>query len=99
MTSVGKVPLEKTFSYIGKNQRQKLEDFLNFNDVQKVYFFAKDTLPRGSHIETSFNELYLYDDYFHLTRKVLDKNYYKISIDCNQNILYSRGGIGLCVKD
>jgi len=98
-TVVGKVPLEKTFSYIGKNQEDKLINISNLGSSHDVYFFAKKDLPEGSLIKTEINELnelYIYDDYFHLTMRQPNAPYYEISDNCNTGILYSKDGFNLC---
>ena len=96
ITVVGKVPLEKTFSYINESNRDKLLSVSNYSDKYDVYFYAKDHLSKDSFIKTAISELYIYDDYFQLTRRDLDLPHYEISADCNSDILYSKGNINLC---
>ena len=33
-------------------------------DMYDVYYFAEKNLPEGSVLKTSFNELYIYNNYF-----------------------------------
>lgn len=96
LIEVGKVPLNKTFSYLNKNQRFKLENAVNLNEIQKVYFFAQDNLPRGTVVKTNFNEVYLYNDYFNLTRKIITEPHYKIDYACNGEVIYRVNSVYLC---
>lgn len=94
---VGKVPLSKTFSYLNKSQRFKLENAVNLNEIQKVYFFSKDNLVSGTVIETSFNELYLYNNgYFNLTRRIIAGSHYQIDHACDGEIIYRVSNTYLC---
>lgn len=101
-TNVGKVSLEKTFTYINKGTQFKLENSLAEADVFKVYFKAMKLLPKGTVLAVDFNELYAYDNYFALRSSIdsSDTNYL-ISANCGENNwerVISSNGVYLCER-
>ncbi|MCX6762596.1 MAG: hypothetical protein NT093_02320 [Candidatus Moranbacteria bacterium] len=99
-TNVGKIPLKKTFAYIGKNTQFKLESTLYEGDIFKVYFQAKNILPKKSLLAVDYSELYAYDDYFSLRYFAGSSDInYQISENCeekNWKILASSNKVYLC---
>lgn len=98
LTSPGKVPLIKTFSYVFSGREVMLKNSIYEGDIFKVYFYAKSTLPKGSILATNFVEVYLYDDHFRLIEKFRSqKNSYTITASCNdKDVVFKSGNISLC---
>lgn len=100
-TSVGKVPLSKTFAYLGKNEQEKLKKITYEKGIFELFSYAQGILPKNTEIITDFNEVYSYNDYFSLTKEKYKNNAeYKITKECgNWKILYQTKGIRLCSKN
>jgi heme/copper-type cytochrome/quinol oxidase subunit 4 len=102
LKNVGKVPLKKTVEYINKDIQFKLENSIYEGDIFKVYFKARNILPRGTEIVVEYKELYAYDDYFYLRDSIDNPNVkYFISADCekeNWKIITSSSNIHLCER-
>ena len=99
-TSVGKVPLSKTFYFIGADKQTKLENSMYEGAIFKSYSYAKSILPKNTALATGFNEIYAYNDYFNL----INSNYsndaaYEMASECGEwKILYQENKIKLCSK-
>ncbi|MGA3291918.1 MAG: hypothetical protein ABSC49_02085 [Candidatus Microgenomates bacterium] len=100
MTTVGKVPFFKPFSFIGKNRQQVLESTYFEGDVFSVFFRTEKLLNSGTTLATDYNEITLYNNNFFIIQPTTDKTYnkYTISISCDNNgvVLYKSGQVSLC---
>jgi len=94
----GKVPMVKTFSYINNSRENKLKSTLNYANIYNVYFYAKNTIPKGTALKTGFSEIYTYDDHFELTENNSNAVQYEINAKCNnkEEVLFSSNGVNLC---
>jgi len=101
ITDVGKVSLLKTFPLLGADGEKKLEKSLTYGDIYNVYFYAKNNLPCGTLLQTSFNEIYTYDDHFQIKKGYSDNVDYGISPRCKDNYkpVYTSGNVSLCAKN
>lgn len=100
VTDVGKVPLVKTFTYLNSDLQEKLENTLFEGDVFRVYFFAKENLPAGTMIVSTYNEIYVYDDHFSVRSKLEPGVKYEIVPKCDDGFdsMYDSGGVYLCQR-
>lgn len=94
----GKVPLSKTFSYVSDSEEIKLKNIIYFGDLFEVYYYAKDTLPKGTLIRTNYMELYTYNSYFKLRGSGdVEARYEIVGGKCfTSNEVYDSGEYSLC---
>ncbi len=101
ITNIGKVPLDKTISDLFLDRKLKLEATVNNNAIYDVYFYAKKILPKNTIITTNFSELYIYNDYFKLTKtRYVGVDYLITKSDCSDkwSNIYSNQDVNLCKK-
>ena len=95
----GKVPLSKTFNYVNASEEIKLKNVIYFGDLFKVYYYAKNNIPKKTSVRTSYLEVYPHNDYFQLSGmggQNIDVRY-EITSNCSGNIeLFKAGGYCLC---
>jgi hypothetical protein len=100
MTTVGKVPLQDSLSFIGKSERGAIEETNYEGDIFKVFYKAQETLSKGTLLKTDFDELSLYNrGHFLLLPSYSTKEYsYRISTKCadGENSIYNSSGVVLC---
>jgi len=95
--SSGKLSLTQTIQFLFKSREEKLEKTINNGEVYKVFHYAKKILPKNSKLGVEFNEIYIYDDYFMLSRNKNDV--YSIRKKCiNSEEMYSSKSAALCKK-
>jgi hypothetical protein len=98
ITDASKVPIEKTFTYLFSDREAKLKETIFYGDIYKVYFYAKEKLPRGVVIN-SVSEIYTYDDHFKIRRNSENLEYI-IMQKCGEDFysLYEGGQFSLCKR-
>ncbi len=97
IVNVGKVPLNETFTFLNSSREIKLENVIYFGDLFKVYYYAKNILPKDTTIQTDFVEIFTYNDYFKLVKVDDLRAKYKITNNCLiDEELYRAGSFALC---
>lgn len=98
IVNVGKVPLSKTFTLLNENRETKLQNTIYFGDLFKVYYYAKNNLPKGTLVRTNSLEIQTYNDYFGLRGAGDSEARHEIiNGDClNSQELYRVGVYSLC---
>lgn len=96
LINTGKVYLKDTFDYLNKERRVKLENTVYYGDIYRIYFYAKEKLPKNTKIKI-MSEGYTYDDYFEIKRNVEEVNY-AIEKECGDDSysLQKEGEFNLC---
>ena len=97
IVNVGKIPLGETFNMLNENRQEKLQDVIYFGDLFKVYYYAKNNLPKGAIVQTDLIETYTYNDYFKLRWISSPEAKYGISGKClSSEEIYRAGIYSLC---
>lgn len=95
IVNVGKVPLGETFRLIDDSRETKLQSIIYFGDLFRVYYYAKNNLPKGTPIRTELFEIYTYNDYFSINNSEAE---YEIVKKCDdKQALYKAGAYCLCL--